>query len=349
MKHRWRTAVVLFATAREAAAAPTFAVSTDGDCPNRDALVSALSSKGYAVGGTSEPTEFFVVARADPAGASLCLSQGQSTCLLERHFESADCRAVAEAMAVVVEAYFIDAAQLGYRAQPPQDAPPTSPAPVPAPDGATNAPREIPAQAPSAAPPQPQETILPPSAPPSRQTPKLAHTRPDLFARGFAGIGAMQAFPDVSISPLVDLGVGLDFASLPLTTDAAIMTSYPRVTGTNPNRVWRWASQGSLRLGVPWLSKPRVHPWAAVGLSLVRLRAEDLAAPPTKTTSSALVGAGLSASLPLSGKWFGRIDVGCLVIGTRDQYEVQPTEEIGFGPRVVCTTILEMGIGGKPF
>src|SRR5512146_2379636 len=94
---------VVIAVTRFGAAAPLLSVLTNGTCPSQGDLEAALVERRLEPGGV----QYTVEVQAEPSGATLRLygAQGQ---VLERRFASQDCSALAQAMAVVVEAYFAD-------------------------------------------------------------------------------------------------------------------------------------------------------------------------------------------------------------------------------------------------
>ena len=63
---------------------------------------------------------------------------------------------------------------------------------------------------------------------------------------------------------------------------------------------------------------------------------------------AALVGAGIEIAWPLAKGWRGRLDLGCLMLTTRDSYRVEPDGEIGRGPRVVCSSMIGVRFGSTP-
>jgi hypothetical protein len=165
---------------------------------------------------------------------------------------------------------------------------------------------------------------------------------------GFVGVGPALTLPDAKLTPEVQVGAGTEVPSVPIATELALATTLPTVSGSGPDRVWRWGSQGVLRVGVPLVGTWHYQPWLGVGLAGARVRALDVPAPPTKTTMTSMVEAGLEIAWPLSAAWHGRFEVGCSILMIRNTYRVDPDGEIGRGPRVVCATLIGVGIGGAP-
>ncbi len=297
--------MALIGVTSELQAAPELSVSAQGDCPSQRDLEAAVTARGLAIGGAS----FIVVTQTESMGATLHLLGAQGQTFIERHFVSSDCQALAEAVAVVVEAYFVEVRG-------------------------------------------PNSTVLTQPLPPLLATQGTQSERaasvPTVPMRGsgFFGLGPALALPQGSLTPQVELGGGLDLPTLPLSLELEFATGWPSISGAEPNRVRRWTTQGLFRFGVPFVGRLRYRPWAGLGLSTSELRALDVDAAPTKRTSAALVGGGFELAWPIGNGWLGRFDFGCLALTTRDTYRVEPDGEIGHGPRVVCSWMLGVGLGG---
>lgn len=397
-------AVTVNAVAVNAVAAPHLSVTTDGNCPDRAMLASAMTAKGFTVPPASEPVSYTLTIRALRGGAALQLSDASGARVVARQFTSTDCRAMAEAMAVVVEAYFVDLGTVGDRARaaPPSRTPepqpasaPSAPAApsaastntVPAQDaaGSTLTPLEAPRANTSAAgstasnpatnvkTPKPYASTAattpasdhkaapaevphakPVAAAPASglgATPQTKQGNPSegFYPRGFLGVGGLLALPASAGSTMTfDIGVGMDLKRLPISPEIVFASSLPVTTGERPDRVQRWANQGSLRVSAPFAGGVRVRPWAALGLALVRLQETDLPPPPpVKTTRSLVVGAGVELGMPIVEIWSARFDLGCTMLAERDEYYVQ-VERIGAGPWATCHAVLGIAVGGKP-
>jgi hypothetical protein len=96
--------VGLFALARHGAAVPSLSVRASGSCPTQSELEAALVERGLGLGSANYAADV----QSEATGATLRLQHSGQGQVLQRHFTSQDCRALAEAIAVVVEAYFID-------------------------------------------------------------------------------------------------------------------------------------------------------------------------------------------------------------------------------------------------
>jgi hypothetical protein len=352
-----RLAPAIVACPLAVSANPIFSLSVSGDCPSRTDLSLALGAKGYGISAADQPSSYGIFAQSEATGASLRLTRSGGERLLERRFSSRDCRALAEAMAVVVEAYFVEVGELNR--PPPAGLQPASvaePAPSPGVVGVgAGAPRAT-VEAPNVALPalQPATNSRATAAPlrlsaeSFREPPPVERPRPTVYGRGFVGLGAVLNLPSVIATPGIELGGGVDLARLPLSVELALGSSLPTTSFERPNRVWRWANQGVLRLGIPLAGALQYRPWVAGGLSVAMLRERDLSSPVPRTTTSPLVGVGLETAWLVGRGWFGRVDLGCLVLASQDVYRVDPSEEIGRGPRVLCSAILGVGRGGIP-
>jgi len=351
-------ATALLTSAGELRAAPELTVSADGDCPNSSELETAMAARGLKLGGS----DYVVVTQAEPAGVRVRLLRESGQQIFERHIASQDCRAVADAVAVVIEAYFAEVIALPEKGQANASEPiaandkvlhsetavrvrsPTTSDTLLRPPGAAALPAAQPSKLPAGLPllraaPVPQ---------PEQNANSVYASRAPWLVGGFVGFGPVMALPVNSFQPQVELGGGADFPTVPVSTEVALMTTWPATSGGEPNRVQRWASQGLLRVGVPASHKLRYRPWGGLGIARSQLRAMDIAEAPTKTTTAALVGLGLELAWPISKGWLGRADTSCLVLTTRDMYLIAPDGVIGRGPRVVCSVMLGIGLGGTP-
>lgn len=347
---RWpaiSSALLPLVVVKNVLAVPSFQVSVQGSCPSRTELVRALDAKGSPVG--MSHAEYMVHARSDPTGAWLQLTRSSGERVIERHFSSDDCRALADAMAVVIEAYFVEVGELPKPLHAPAEAPPPA---VTITDAAAPTSSASAAGAPISTTQTrnaPEAWVLPTTVLVQRQWFRVVpKPLPALFPRAFMGIGPSLSLPQGSAALALEVGGGVDLPKPGIFSEVAATTNLPVVVGPSPNRVWRWMSQALLRVGVPLGTELGYRPWIGVGVAVTRLRAEDLPAPPTRTTLRPLVGAGVEVTWPLGGFVHGRAELGCAVYPYGDIYRVDSTDEIGRGPRAVCTTALGLGLGGLP-
>jgi len=343
-----RFTALIVAFAAGAQANPSLSIQVEGECPTQVELVAALAAKGFEQTGERGRSSHVVTSRSGLADAVLQLADHSGETLLERRFSSQDCHALAEAMAVVVESHFVE---VGVLKQPTRIETQSQRAtenvdqlsqPTQLLQMATTA--AIPIKPPAKAP-------LPATAntPIGAVSPTSADSRSTTLFRGFAGIGPKIELPKTVLNSEFELGGGVDSTRVPIATEFVVASSWPTISGARPDRVWRWASQGLLRFGVPWAGDLCYRPWVGVGVAVARLRELDLQAATAKLTASPIAGAGLDMSWPIGRGWLGRVDVGCLVLGRRDAYHVNPTGEIGLGPRVTCSVMFGVARGGRSF
>lgn len=336
-------------------AAPELVVLAQGDCPSQPELEAALNGRGLTIG----ESKYLVSTHADSAGVEMTLLHDGTEVVLTRRFLSSDCRAVSDAVAVVVEAYFVQVNGLTR-----EDTANRSGKRAPAAVGAeldkptlaeqtTNANvRQTIREAP------PGVTPSNPAEPPDHNPSNPADIRVSnggvralsssaLRGVGFVGIGPALPLPRGKLTAQLEAGGGVEFPAVPLSIELQLATSSSSTSGGEPDRVRRWASQGVARVGTPLGDFVRYRPWLGVGLTLAELRALDIAAAPSRSTSAAVLGAGLELAWPLAKGWRGRLDLSCLILTTRDSYRVEPDGEIGRGPRVVCSSMIGIGFGAR--
>jgi hypothetical protein len=285
--------------------------------------------------------------------------------LLTRGFASGDCRAVAQATAVVAEAYFVEVH--GWLREPEGDqsreAGPPTVEPAPAPSAAQPVESSSPIDGARSGTVRPGRTV---DAQPSllnrgpshagwtqrRQpvsVPNRGISRPrrasTALGVAFLGVGPTFALPRTGLSLRLEGGGGIELPTTPFSVELQVATSSASVSGGEPDRVRRWASEGLLRLGAPMGTSIRYRPWAGLGATLVEVRALDVPGASTRSRVVAVMGGGLELAWPVLGRWFGRLDSSCMVLSSRDSYRVEPDGEIGRGPRVVCSSTVGIRFG----
>jgi len=345
---------LLVAVTRHGAAVPALSVRASGSCPTASAIDAALGERGLDLGGA----EYTVDVQSEADGVTLRLTRNLQGQVLERHIASQDCRALAEAIAVVVEAYFIEMRV--------PDLESTNKAAVK--DGSQSGTSTATAFGSFPTPNSSAQngdlrragsTALPPPVPQSQARPEALHEPPQvagtrsaaskprqrLTFEGFIGAGFALMLPNTRLTPAVQVGAGASLPRVPISTELALSTTWPTTSGSGLDRVRRWGSQGVLRVGVPWVGALLYRPWLGLGLSAARLRALDVPAAPTKTSVTSVVEAGLEVAWPLGTSWHGRLEVGCITLVYRETYHVDPDGEIGSGPRFVCATSIGVGLG----
>lgn len=317
---------------RVSRAAPPLVVRATGDCPSQHEVEQALCARGFALGGG-----FLVATQADHEGVVLRLGHPNGEWVAERRFASQDCPAMAAAVAVVVEAYFVelDAA----RARGPS--PPSSTAP-----NADVSPQKSDISRPVAysnpAPNPVRGATAWNTGASSRGAPASLWA---LTGNGFAGVGPALALPGGQMTPQLTLGAGLDLSPFPATTQLALSNGLASTSGSEPQRIRRQGTEALLRIGIHSTGYIHFRPWLGAGLGVARVRALDIPEASEEVSTTGLLGLGFQTVWPLGKWWSAILDVGCLVLLTRDTYRVEPDGVVGRGPRGICSASLGVGLG----
>jgi hypothetical protein len=317
-------------TPQLALAAPHVSLQASGSCPSTGELSRALLERGMVLD-TEGP--YVVVAETTDTGANLSLGSMSGEAILVRSFQSQDCGAMAAAMAVVVEAYFVEVVrQEAVRSRAAFDAA-SVPAEAPAAVLASPPPS---AKKPALTPHQPKPLVAEPEASPKVQRDEGRK----VDGRAFVGFGATAALPGVFVAPMVELGVGVEPRRLGVSFELTLASQLPRTQGREPDRVRVWSSYALSRVGFPLGTRPRFRPWGAVGLLMSQARASDVPDSSSQTSWSGLVGGGLETGFTISQGWRGRLELGWVVLLTRDHYRIEPEGEVDAGPRSFLTATL---------
>ena len=301
-----------------AIAAPSLRVVANGDCPTRAQMQSSLSARGF---GFNE-NGVVVIAEPDTQGLTVRLMQADGTLALERHFASQDCQALAQAVAVVLEAHFLEVNQ-------PPDAVARETHSAAGFVGFAPAPTRVP--------------LPPPPGPSSSGDRRRTHD--SIVASGSVAFGAAFTIPEPGLSPLGEIAGGVDWARTGFSTQLVLFGSPPSTSGQAPDRVRRWNGWGMARMSFHGVLDGVVRPWVGLGLEFAQMRALDVAGAHAQSSLSAALGGGLTVVWPWSKVWAGQVDVNCLLLATRDAYVVEPDGQIGLGPRAVCSTLIGIGWG----
>lgn len=356
-------AAMLTCTGQLLAAAPAMRVVVDGNCPTRDELERALNGRGLHVG----DSEYTVSTRIQSEQVVMQLIRNHTEVLLTRAFDSSDCTAVAQAAAVVTEAYFVQVGGWLHEAEAEIEPQHGSAASSAVRGSETSiavqptASEAEPAMAAGSARGERMDSARP--DPGHSNANPIAWNRAPLLglpqavgkqrastprAIAFAGIGPVLALAGAGISAQLEVGGGFELPTIPFSAELELATSWPSVSGGKPNRVRRWASQGLARVGVPFGNSVGYRPWVGLGATVVELRALDVSAGSARSTLAVLMGGGLELAWPIGARWFGRLDSSCLVLSARESYRVEPDGEIGRGPRVVCSSTVGIRFVSAP-
>jgi hypothetical protein len=339
-------ALALLCAPCRAAAPPVLEVAAEGECPDANGLASALRAHGCVMGAS----EWHASVRRGSGMAELALRNSAGQTVLEREIPGDDCDAIAEAAALIIEAYFV---QIGVLPEPragdagPPEAAQPSAAETPPPTSAPDAPQPV--ATPRVPDARPSSRPVPATAPSQtgRAGADVRQSRADALRwHAIAAVGPRVQAPEIEFAGGAELGVGFDLAALPLSAEVRIATGLPVVVLAPPNRVRRWPSSALGRLGWRLGSVPVTVPWVGAGISAVGLRALDptLRGNTSDTVWSALAGLGVDAWWPLGRTWFALTGVGCSVYASRERYRIDGNG-VGRGPRVECGATLGAGLG----
>lgn len=189
--------------------------------------------------------------------------------------------------------------------------------------------------------------------PPPPTSPRGSAIEPSgssLHPTGFMGFGPLIELPSGVVTAGASLVGGIDLSRVPLSLELALSTGLPADSRDTAPRVRRWASQGTLRVGVLLpLSRFRLRPWVAFGGALARLKALDFQPSSTRTTRSPTAGAGVEGEMPLAQRWYIGLDVGCHFLVARDRYSSANASTNAFdrGPQIVCGATLGIAYRGE--
>ena len=311
-RHGSNVAVLLVALSKVASAEPLPALEPGGNCPNSAELVTALATRTLP----AEAREYRVVTFAAQGGVALRIENGEGNTVLERSIESDDCVALADAVALIVETYFVEL-------QSARGAEPTAP-PVPEP-------------------PKTLASVAPVVAPPNEDPAEAVTDERERATFGlFLGLGA-EVFPR-DVSWAVEAGAGFRWPRL--LVDFRLHTGTATLAGSSPDDVLRWASRVTGRFGVRSSGRLRVEGFLGGGLSVSRLELLSVPASPVRVAFSPVFEAGTGLELDSRGVFSGRVEAGCALFAIRESYELSPDGEVGQGPRFSCGIVAGMSWGG---
>jgi hypothetical protein len=267
-------------------------------------------------------------------GADVRLVTADGTAVVERRLQSDDCSALADAVSVIVEAYFVEleareAARAG-------GSPNTSAAGSDGTEPQKSAQNGVP---PSAAPAGENDAVpAPPPAESSRAaSPASGPKAAPVFVLSLAGGGVV--YPEnASAAGVFGGGAGVIlFRSFEL--DALGMATTSTTLGSAPNRVSRLERRFTLR-GEKWFGNfARLGVWGGFGAAMSRVELIDLEDGPRRTVWSPLAELGVAAEVPAGAHVALRLEVGCHVLFDREEYTVDHGVPLGRGPRFGCSLL----------
>jgi hypothetical protein len=308
-----------------AGAEPLAALELTGNCPSESELATALAARRLP----ALAREFKVVLAEFSGGVDVTLVRLPNERLLERRVQSADCRALADAAAVIVEAYFVE---LAGRSTPP---------------AASNAAGNEPSAATSPPPAAPPPTLVVPVPPPATSGARAAASiPPGATAPASAGprielalSGGAELYPQHgTLAAAGQLGVGLWLTSaLELEAHGVLTTS--TTSGSPPDRVSRTERRVALRAD-RWLgSAPALAVLGGFGVALTSVEALDIPERATKVAWSPVLEGGLALRQPVGSGFALGGELGCHVLLTQENYVLEPDEQLGKGPRFACALL----------
>lgn len=303
------------------------AVKALGDCPSAERVRASLTRRQIP----AEAAGSTLTLRAVAGGAELTLTNAASTVVVERHIDSADCSALADAAALIAEAYFVGLKTRASEA--PTASASASSAPVTMPE-ITTAPPEQKSAAPEVLP--PPTATAPFDAPPRASEPASpSHLVLSLTGGADLVLGSWSALGQV--------GAGYFYSEPALALELHALAGSATTVDTDQDRVRRFEGRAALRVLKQFGSLP-LMPWAGAGASRTELRLLDLKNPPTRTHWSPLFEAGILLDQPLAGALSLRAELGCRVLSLQEEYVLNPgNETIGEGPRAACSLLAGLG------
>jgi hypothetical protein len=180
MSRSWCVGSALVLSAQVTNATPHLSVFVEGNCPNQRTFVSILTERGFEISAEAASAEFRVHVNSEPGHSTLSVYRKNDQEVLTRRLTSRDCRAMAEAMVVVLEAHFIsmNAPPTGKHTPPERNPPePTSPPAERAPasvEHTTKARQPTDTATPTLEPSTAPSTLEPPTLEPSTLEPSTA-------------------------------------------------------------------------------------------------------------------------------------------------------------------------------
>jgi hypothetical protein len=315
-------------------------VSVSGACPTESQVVAALAIHPLP----DAARNYRLAVHSAPGHSEFVLTDAAGRPLLDRFIASDDCTAMADVVALVTEAFFVELVAEGH---PPDDtsgmmAPRPAPAPAPAAEP-RSVPEEPPTPLPPAAPPAPGARREPRHAAPLADggakpaRPRAASTahRPHRHLVLALGAGADLYAAPSSWVPFGQLGVGLYFSAPRLLLELHGVAETAGTLQGTPHRVLRSEARAALRLERYFGTRGIIGPWLGFGVAVSRARALDLDGP-VRHRSAPLAEAGV-ALLVARNDWVNvSAELGCHAFLVRERYVVVPDGAIGRGPLFGC-------------
>lgn len=314
-------------------------VSVAGNCPTTEQVGAALAARTLPETARS----YRLVVHSERGHTEFLLSDREGHVELDRFVASDDCAAMADVVALVTEAFFVE---LVARGQPPDDTSSIVSAKPAPPPGSAPEQREDRESLP--APATPAEERPPPRRAPA-PTPTSAtgaaspdssiatsHAGPTL--RHFVvalGTGADAYVDPSAVAPFGQLGAALYLGVPRLSFELHAVAEAAEPLRSAPNRVLRSETRVALRVERDFGTAVDFSPWLGFGAAVSRSRALDLDGPVRHLTAPFVEG-GVSVRAARTASFGVDAELGCHVLFIRERYVVAPDGNIGDGPRFGC-------------
>ncbi len=317
-------------------------VSVGGTCPTQAQVVTALAARALP----DAARGYRLTVRSGHGYAEFVLGDGDGRALLDRFVASDDCAAIADVVALVTEAFFVELIDKGH---PPDDTSAiVSARPAPAPAAASEAraaaeerrtpPHAAAESAPNApdtsgtAPPhaiaveKPAAVVAPPHAAAERSRHNLVLT---------LGVGADAYAAPTAVAPFGQLGAALYFGAPRLSLELHAVAEAAATLRSAPDRVLRSEARVAMRVARYFGGAAQLVPWLGFGAARSRSRALDLDGPVRHLTAP-LVEGGIVVRAARTAWLTVGAELGCHALLTRERYVVVPDGNIGDGPAFGC-------------
>jgi len=313
-------------------------IEVRGACPSAAAMRRALAStitlpdardaRSWVVQVAAEPT-------ASGSAARLALIAPDGTTSLERHIESADCEALADAFALVVYAHFLDLRVL------PPDTPP--------PPAASRPPEQAPRQPPRAGAARPRRqadrgTAL---AAPDRAAGAGAGTTPPSRATVAVAGGAELGVDPVLLAAIGAVAIEVAPGVWPIAVRArgVLSGATDQSEAASGDRIELSRIGVTLELSRRLALGPAVwiEPRAGGGAIVTRVTALDVEGQPSLTRVHPAVTLATTLAIRLAGPlWLGA-ELHAAVLPLGDRYVIDPIGEVGRSPLLLASALGSIG------
>ncbi len=321
----WATIVQLW-SATAHTTPPPIRVSVEGQCPDATTLGEPIAQ--FTRTPEDDQAAYTLQVHSSEEGRiQVVLLSPRGELEFDRTLQSRDCVAVAEAVAIILRAHFVE---LGMHLPEPAVGRGDSPAEddkSAVEDGSTSRPPVAQPEAPPPAPPAPARAPgTSPQGPEGAAVTEADSTRWELGA----GMGALLELPEITPTPSLRLEVGRVVARR--TLRASFVGALPTRRGDSPADVSRLPLSVAVNLGWRFGTGWLLEPHAGVGAQLALVEGVSVGNPSLTASWSPTLCAGARVEWPTAPltPW---VDVGGITLLRRDRYVVDPLGAVGLGPR----------------